>query len=800
MDYTTLILFGGSVDLSLWVGAFRALDKFSVNYPRIVATGTASPFAALLASGYTAEQIGKHWVDLINKTPRGALNSQAIENWLRLLLEAKKVVKFADLRGRDTPELKLIVTGKENRTPLTIPDEAARLGLKPLEIEVAKTVGYSIRIHEATTQHQFATPPFTIHTPGVETDLWSTVRDLVKPETKPLYLYAEPVGRGPIRRYVSRIVSPGYRDIVQLDEQASRVPFRLLREGTRVVGLTLPDKLRIDHEIVSKNAERDLVVALSDLQEKEADAKATLETNREVGEGTTVQRYPEIKIGGKVARGQELTVRVDLRLTFGTPKAVDALIIDGLDPDWQKISIFARLIAPFLIFPPGKEEGHIEVRNGKASIPLNVTCHVQPDLPQAVREFDLIVNLFYEGRYLGSTTRVLKLDEDLNSNATEHAESQESKTIEETTAYTKAIYIQKGAPTPKLTVMIHHPRGTKDGFLEWYMRVSEEVSEACPGLPAKMIGDTDLGPAPKDFAKGLMKALEEKKAGEHMEVFEGLGQKIYEKSPQVFKDVYWSMVTCFGQTFPIQFVTDDPYVPWEFMQPAKDDGIEAKCLAVNHPVARWLIEYESKRRTRLAAGLIVTIAPNYPSGWNVPPLPAAKDESDEIVAKFSAKSIPGLRPEVLRVFEDGLNEQVSILHFAGHGQDLSDPENASILLEKSKTLTVLEVRRPATVLGKKRGSLAFFNVCRAATIGESLGTVGGWAEALINKNFSGFIAPMWAIYDQNAKTVTTEFLDSITNQTKTVAEALRQIREEYGDRSPTYLSYIYYGDVMARLS
>jgi CHAT domain-containing protein len=199
-------------------------------------------------------------------------------------------------------------------------------------------------------------------------------------------------------------------------------------------------------------------------------------------------------------------------------------------------------------------------------------------------------------------------------------------------------------------------------------------------------------------------------------------------------------------------------------------------------------------------GSIISIAPNYPSGWDVEPLPAARAESDAIMKMFGAVQVPGIYPEVIGVFEDLRNENIGILHFAGHGSNLSDPQNAAILLEEKSNVTALEVRSPTTILGKKRRSLAFFNVCRAGAIGETLGTVGGLAEALINKEFTGFIAPMWAVYDQNAATVSTKFLYSIRNERQTVAEALRQIREEFGTYSPTYLSYIFYGDVMARLS
>jgi hypothetical protein len=788
MDLTTLILFGGSVDLSLWVGAFRALDKHPIRYPRIVATANASPFAALLASGYRPDEIGNHWANLIANTPVGGLNPRVIEDWLRNLLLAKNISTFEDLRGRGTPELKLIAVSGENMAPLTFPDDADRLGLTPARIEIAAIASASGVIAEVKSGIQNRQPTVYPYSPG-QAEVLAAAEGLVKPETKPLYFYSEPAEFG----FFPRMLSRQYKNIFELDERAlasSRVnPVRV--SSRRFVGLKLPNQLRINARIVADNAEKDATAALEELR---------IETIQQSAEGTSIERYPEVEVTGRVLPRQELKVSVDLKLRATASTGVDALVIDGLDPGWQEMYVRARLVAPFLSISRDKQEGEIKVRNGQSSIPFTFSCNVRPDLPAAVEEFDLLVNFFYNGRYLGSTVRILHLGEDLGLHPAIKTDAAASQPAESKNPKPKSLHIERAAPAPKLTVVISHPRGLGKGELLWQMQVPDDVREFCTALPPKLTGDTDLGPDPETFVKGIVKALEQKKVGRHVDLFEGIGQRIYEKSPQAFKDTYWAMVSCFDQTFPIQFVTDEPYVPWEFMLPSKDEETGARCLAINHPVARWLVDYESKRATKLPSGSIITIAPNYPSGWEVEPLPAARVESDTIKNVFGAIQVPGIYAEVMGVFEDLRNVDVGILHFAGHGADLSDPNNAAILLEDRENVTVLEVRRPKTLLGKRRRTLAFFNVCRGGTIGETLGTVGGWAEALINKEFSGFIAPMWAIYDQNAATVSTKFLNSIRNDKRTVAEALRQIREEYGTYSPTYLSYIFYGDVMAKFS
>ena len=98
-------------------------------------------------------------------------------------------------------------------------------------------------------------------------------------------------------------------------------------------------------------------------------------------------------------------------------------------------------------------------------------------------------------------------------------------------------------------------------------------------------------------------------------------------------------------------------------------------------------------------------------------------------------------------------------------------------------------------------SLVFFNACEVGVSGLNLGVIGGFAEALIEGKFGGFVAPLWSVYDMDATTVVLEFLQNVllvaTAQRQPFAAALQKIRNEYGEQSPTFLSYTYYGDVMA---
>ena len=77
--------------------------------------------------------------------------------------------------------------------------------------------------------------------------------------------------------------------------------------------------------------------------------------------------------------------------------------------------------------------------------------------------------------------------------------------------------------------------------------------------------------------------------------------------------------------------------------------------------------------------------------------------------------------------------------------------------------------------------------------------MGGWADALLRREFGGFIAPLWAVEDQDASVVIDELIAGIVKDRRPVGEVLRDIRKKHGSKSPTFYSYLYYGDVTAHM-
>lgn len=517
-----------------------------------------------------------------------------------------------------------------------------------------------------------------------------------------------------------------------------------------------------------------------------------------------VARYPSLDIEGQVCPAGELTIIVDLHEGQGKGTVYDRIVFTPLEPGGTEFSVRTVLSCPYLVFDPGRNEGTVTVRRSEASVPFVTHCIVPSDLTNDVSQISIRATFYYHARFCGSHEKILDVTRAMAPNAGADSGSTASLSSTAEIPRTTQVLIEAAAPSPRLTVQIHHPLNTPDGTMEWTMVVSDEVREECTDLPDSNVGYMNLESQPEIFARNLLKECEHILPGDHIQFFLGLGQLIWERAPEEFRKTYEAMRNRYGTGFPIQFITDEPYIPWELMVAKRyyHDNPEHPFLSQLHPVGRWLLQYEGRRRYRLVPGHIATVAPRYDNGGPPPPvLPQAQIESTQIQTDFGAIVIPvgGQKEQVLELLRDKRKVPIGIFHFAGHGDArIADADFSRILLEQGQELTVLEVRAPNILLGERYHTLAFFNACRVGQTNQTLGVVGGWAEALTNKHFGGFIAPLWAIYDDDAALVSTSFIRSVVTNKMEIAEALRQIRYEFADRSPTYLSYVFYGDVRAQ--
>jgi pimeloyl-ACP methyl ester carboxylesterase len=513
-------------------------------------------------------------------------------------------------------------------------------------------------------------------------------------------------------------------------------------------------------------------------------------------EGVTIVRNPSISPRDIARPGQELRLSVDLLLGELDPETESGgLAISKLDPNWRELPIKVKLLCSEMEFQPGDDTGVVMVQRNKPSLPARLSGTV---LPGASGELTVVATFEYAGRFCGAARRVIPIEPGGASvpgpsTATGSTGGPaRGQGAEEAKRGSFAIEVE--AQKPHLTVQIHRLDRSNPRRLYWMLQVPVD----CEGLPSRLSGEVDLGSDPAAFFQSVANAAREQVPGEHYGWFLGLGQLLYQRTPAVFRETFRALRNQYGKGFPIQFITDDPHIPWELMTPSDVPG--AGLLCVEHPVARWFLDYQTAMTSRLPRGDILTIAPDYQFHPHLSPLPEAQEESRVLTQRFGAIRVPGSRKRVLGVLKEGHFNDVGLLHFAGHGKYSGDPVRPSVIYLEDGPLHTLDVRNPLLSLGKKTRPLVIFNACEVGAATEMLGNVGGWAETFVSERFSGFIAPLWPVQDAHARNMVEQLVSDLRVNNLSVGEALRSLREREAHKSPTYLSYVFVGDVMARLT
>jgi hypothetical protein len=487
--------------------------------------------------------------------------------------------------------------------------------------------------------------------------------------------------------------------------------------------------------------------------------------------GTCITRYPSIEATERADPSADIILLIDLERTPKEAMPLDPVAFDGLPAGWTEFSVTVRVASPQIAFADGNDEGTICVRRDQAS----VRCFLVGRRVRGVTgPLEVTATFFRRDRWCGTAQRTFAAG---------------------APAPSCAVVLPSSMQAPDLTVHIHRTEGDRRRLV-WLLAPAAahraHVRRAC--------AESSLDDDPGAYVRGLFRAAAGIRPGAHASMMQGIGELLWERAPAAFHDAYWAMRNALGDTFSIQFITDEPYIPWELMRPVKG-GEQTRLLAETHPVARGLLAYPDRLRPELPVdGEILTVAPDYTKRTQsvLPPLAGASEESAMLQARFRAIPIvPAFAHRIIDVLADRSDTPVRILHFAGHGQMETPIEHSHIACEDDD-ISIAQIRRQETRLGENHRTFVILNACAVGAAGDVLGEVGGWAEAFAYRNFSGFIAPLWAVFDDHAKLAMESFFEAILERGKPVGEALRDVRAAYGQYSPTFLSYVYYGDVHAR--
>lgn len=165
------VFMGGGVRGIGFTGAIKALNDYGYTFQNVAGTSAGAIIAALLAAGYSGEELEKEMSSLnykkfkgkdfagrfgllgglINlKTDYGLYNADYFRKWMYDLLEKKGVVKFKDLEYEENGKVmcKLTLTACDvfKRKLLVLPYDLKHYGIDPGEFEVAMAVQMSMSI------------------------------------------------------------------------------------------------------------------------------------------------------------------------------------------------------------------------------------------------------------------------------------------------------------------------------------------------------------------------------------------------------------------------------------------------------------------------------------------------------------------------------------------------------------------------------------------------------------------------------------------------------------------------------
>jgi hypothetical protein len=496
-------------------------------------------------------------------------------------------------------------------------------------------------------------------------------------------------------------------------------------------------------------------------------------------EGTSPVRFPEIDADRPLHAGQPVTFTVDLLRRESATTLGGALGVGELPEDWSELAIDVQLISNHIAFENGGR-GTVTIRRNAESDAANIRGVVSP---QTTTGGAITVNavFMHNARFCGAALRTFAVG--APSGAGTGASD----------ASAAGISVERHALPPDLTVHILVPEPSAPGRLLWLMQPRELFDE----LPASLEGRTDVGLSAHAFASTLFKEFAQLERGRHERRLQGFGDRLWKKAPPEFRDTYWAMWDRYERPLTIQFVSSEPHIPWELMRPGRDAEVHG-LLAVQHPVARWIGSHRSLMRQELPAGALFSIVPRYRNA--AARLKRAEAEAAMLEDEFGATQVPATYADVIQLLESQPLDAVAFLHFAGHGTFDSAAVDSSTIRLEDGSLAVDEVAREEVRLGAACRTIVFLNACEVGATGSALGTVGGWADAFIGRKFGGFIAPLWSVDDEDAGTVSRELLDGVLRKGAPIGEVLRAIRERYGAESPTFVSYLFYGDVNARIN
>lgn len=491
----------------------------------------------------------------------------------------------------------------------------------------------------------------------------------------------------------------------------------------------------------------------------------------------TVSRYASIEADDAPVAGAFFEFSVSLKQTPDNETEGPPVVVSKVKARWTVLEIDVNVRSPHLDFEAGGKAGLIRLRPEGDSDQCRFVGKVTPGAGEA-GFVEIYADFTYARRHSGSARREFKLES-----------AAPNGQLGQTVAL-GASYFDIGLDPP--TLMVRIVENGKDGSFDWHLFAPKDIKGT-----DRLYETVDLGD-PRGFAQDLLQQCPDLQPGRHMHHLRGIGEKIWNASPQCFRELYTAMHELYGNRFPIQLVTNEPFVPWELMFPIGLPGLTHDHLCVTHPMSRWFAEIEGRRRATLKKGKIISFTPAYRGGRA---LESAQAEGAWLAENLAAERHSSTYDDFMGFLGHAMPEPVvAIIHFAGHGSSSTDPNGTGMSgLEMCDGWVRENELHSGLTLGERDGSFVVLNACTAAVAAVDLGCVVGFPAQLARRSFGAVLAPIWAVRDGQASQVVCDQIKRLVDG-MTLGSSMRDARAIHKNASSTPFAYLCYGDVMAKMT
>jgi len=527
---------------------------------------------------------------------------------------------------------------------------------------------------------------------------------------------------------------------------------------------------------------------------------------------TPLRAFPDLAAPDSVAPGQAFDLTIGL-----APEAVPGVGGGAMEfaTDEEEFDLEAHVLAEGFDAPEGLRR-FLHVRRKEPHAARTTVRLVAREIEGPVLARVLLVDYLFAGSPCGRAWRGIAV---LRAGST----AEEGPTPEPAGA--TPVKMASPETAPDLTVYIENAAG--GGELLWRF-ATPHAGLSLPGDPVR----TSLGSAAdaRTFAYEQVQSISESEGTHFLDnQLKGVARTIAGKMPaelwallgQVWKRVREAAEA--GERpdgIPaLLLMSAEAYIPWElaaaeedYLDPALLDPKAPPFLGAQIRIGRWIPAGPGSprggSRPRIppeavaAVSHMAVVVGDYSVASGLRPLPEAESEGAHLQATYGASTLRATAAEIDSLFDDRWPsrkqpEPIDALHFACHGaMDLRRPEGNGILLDEYDT-RFTEVLVRGSELVRRRRPFVFLNACQVGQAEEMIGDYGGMAGAFLAEDARAFIAPLWAVEDELAHTLTVDFYRQTLTEGLPVAEALRRARArcDLTSEAPasTWLAYIFYG-------